>query len=96
MLLITLFFEGITNEELQNSKSKYKAAQFDKLSDLTSIAMFYIPHLALDIPPDEIDISYSKIYDVNLENVNNKIRTIFSTNKLVGRLLPKRDKNEDK
>ncbi|BAP00469.1 M16 family metallopeptidase [Wolbachia endosymbiont of Cimex lectularius] len=89
-------FEGITNEELQSAKSKYKAAQFDKLSDLTSIAMFYIPHLALDIPLDEIDISYSKINDVNLENVNNKIRTIFSTNKLVGRLLPKGGNNEDK
>ncbi|WP_410543362.1 M16 family metallopeptidase, partial [Wolbachia endosymbiont of Mansonella ozzardi] len=88
--------EGITNEELQSAKSKHKAAQFDKLSDLTSIAMFYIPHLALDIPLDEIDISYSKINDVNLENVNNKIRTIFSTNKLVGRLLPKGGNNEDK
>lgn len=88
--------EGITGEELQSTKSKYKAAQFDKLSDLTSIAMFYIPRLALDIPLDEIDISYSKINDVNLEDVNNKIHTIFSTNKLVGRLLPKGDNNEDK
>ncbi|MGL9725913.1 MAG: M16 family metallopeptidase [Wolbachia sp.] len=88
--------EGITNEELQSTKSKYKAAQFDKLSDSTSIAMFYIPRLALDIPLDEIDISYSKINDVSLEDVNNKIHAIFSTNKLVGRLLPKGGSNEDK
>ncbi|KJH41048.1 hypothetical protein DICVIV_12984, partial [Dictyocaulus viviparus] len=51
--------------------------------------MFYIPYLALDIPLDKIHISDSKINDVSLENVNNRIRTIFSTNQLVGRLLPK-------
>ncbi len=88
--------EGVTSEELQNSKYRYKAAQFDNLSDLTHIAMFYVPHLALGIPLDEIDISYSKINDVNLEDVNNTIRTIFSSNKLIGRLLPKGDNNEDK
>ncbi|WCR53036.1 MAG: putative zinc protease [Wolbachia endosymbiont of Ctenocephalides orientis wCori] len=87
---------GITNEELQSTKSKYKAAQFDKLSNLTNIAMFYIPHLALGIPIDEIDISYSKINDVNLKDVNNKIRTIFSANKLIGRLLPKGGDGESK
>lgn len=88
--------EGITSEELQSTKSKYKAAQLDNLSDLTNIAMFYIPRLALGIPLDEIDISYSKINDVNLEDVNNKVHAIFSTNKLVGRLLPKGGNNEDK
>ncbi|MFP3021598.1 MAG: insulinase family protein, partial [Wolbachia sp.] len=88
--------EGITNEELQSSKYRYKVAQFDNLSDLTHIAMFYVPRLALGIPLDEIDISYSKINDVNLEDVNNKIRAIFSANKLVGRLLPKGGNNEDK
>ncbi|WCR58063.1 M16 family metallopeptidase [Wolbachia endosymbiont of Ctenocephalides felis wCfeJ] len=88
--------EGITNEELQSTKSKYKAAQFNNLSDLTNIAMFYIPRLALGMPLNEIDISYSKINDVSLENVNNKIRTIFSTNKLIGRLLPKGGNNEDR
>ncbi|NSM56432.1 insulinase family protein [Wolbachia endosymbiont of Atemnus politus] len=88
--------EEITNEELQSAKSKYKAAQFDKLSDLTNIAIFYIPRLALGIPLDEIDISYSKINDVNLDDVNSKIRTIFSADKLIGRLLPKGGNNEDK
>lgn len=58
--------------------------------------MFYVPHLALGIPLDKIDISYSKINDVNLEDVNNKIRAIFSANKLIGRLLPKGDNNENK
>ncbi|BET31776.1 MULTISPECIES: M16 family metallopeptidase [Wolbachia] len=88
--------KGVTSEELQSSKYRYKAAQFDNLSDLTHIAMFYVPHLALGIPLDEIDISYSKINDVNLEDVNNKIRAIFSANKLIGRLLPKGDNNENK
>ncbi|MGL9717847.1 MAG: M16 family metallopeptidase [Wolbachia sp.] len=88
--------EGITNEELQSAKSKYKAAQFDNLSSLTNIAFFYGSRLALSIPLDEIDISYSKINDVNLEDVNSKIRTIFSANKLIGRLLPKGGNNEDK
>ncbi|UIP93361.1 insulinase family protein [Wolbachia endosymbiont of Anopheles demeilloni] len=87
--------EEITSEELQSTKSKYKAAQFDNLSDLTSVAIFYIPRLALGIPLDEIDISYSKINDVNLKNVNHKIRTIFSTSKLVGRLLPKGGNNDE-
>ncbi|MGL9757407.1 MAG: M16 family metallopeptidase [Wolbachia sp.] len=87
--------EGIRSEELQSTKSKYKAAQFDNLSDLTSVAIFYIPRLALGIPLDEIDISYSKINDVNLKDVNHKIRTIFSTNKLVGRLLPKGGNNDE-
>lgn len=81
--------KGITHEELKSAKSKYKAAQFDRLSDLTNIAMFYIPYLALGVPLDEIDITYSKINDVSLEDVNNKIQTIFSANKLIGRLLPK-------
>lgn len=58
--------------------------------------MFYVPRLALGTSLDEIDISYSKINDVNLEDVNNKIRTIFSSNKLIGRLLPKGDNNENK
>lgn len=88
--------KGITDEELQSLKYRYKVAQFDNLSDLTHIAMFYVPRLALGIPLDEIDISYSKINDVNLEDVNNKIRAIFSANKLVGRLLPKGGNNEDK
>jgi len=88
--------KGIMDEELQSLKYRYKAAQFDNLSDLTHIAMFYVPRLALGIPLDEIDISYSKINDVNLEDVNNKIRTIFSFNKLIGRLLPKGDNNENK
>ncbi|QIT36274.1 M16 family metallopeptidase [Wolbachia endosymbiont of Brugia pahangi] len=88
--------EGITNEELQSTKYRYKAAQLDNLSSLTNIAFFYGSHLALGIPLDEIDISYSKIGDVNLEDVNSKIRTIFSANKLVGRLLPKGGNNEDK
>lgn len=87
--------EEITSEELQSTKSKYKAAQFDNLSDLTSVAIFYIPRLALGIPLDEIDISYSKINDVNLKDVNHKIRTIFSTNKLVGCLLPKGGNNDE-
>lgn len=87
---------GITSEELQNSKYRYKAAQFDNLSSLNSIAFFYGSHLALGIPLDEIDISYSKINDVNLEDVNNKICAIFSANKLIGRLLPKGDDNENK
>ncbi|WP_253303215.1 M16 family metallopeptidase [Wolbachia endosymbiont of Phyllotreta cruciferae] len=86
--------EGMTNEELQSTKYRYKATQLNKLSDLNSIAIFYIQHLALGIPLDEIDISYSKINDVNLEDVNNKIRTIFSTNKLIGRLLPKGGNND--
>ncbi len=88
--------EGITNEELQSTKYRYKAAQLDNLSSLTNIAFFYGSHLALGIPINEIDISYSKINDVNLEDVNSKIRTIFSANKLVGRLLPKGGNNEDK
>jgi len=87
---------GITSEELQNSKYRYKAAQFDNLSSLNSIAFFYGSHLALGMSLDEIDISYSKVNDVNLEDVNNKIRAIFSANKLVGRLLPKGGNNEDK
>ncbi|MDG7056366.1 MAG: insulinase family protein [Wolbachia endosymbiont of Meromenopon meropis] len=81
-------FEGVNDEELQRAKFKCKATHFDTLSDLTNIAMFYIPRLALDVPLDEIDISYSKINSVNLESVNDKIRTIFSANRLVGRLLP--------
>ncbi|WP_395463065.1 M16 family metallopeptidase [Wolbachia endosymbiont of Cantharis cryptica] len=85
--------EGVTNEELQSTKYRYKAAQFDNLSSLTNIAFFYGSRLALDIPLDEIDISYSKINDVNLEDVNSKIRTIFSANKLIGRLLPKGGNN---
>lgn len=88
--------KGITQEELQNAKLKYKAAQFDKLSDLTNIAVFYISHLALGIPLDEIDISYSKINDIDLDTINSTIRTIFYTNKLIGRLLPKEDYNENK
>ncbi|GFQ99159.1 flavokinase domain-containing protein [Trichonephila clavata] len=40
--------KGITDEELQSSKYRYKVAQFDNLSDLTHIAMFYVPRLALD------------------------------------------------
>ncbi|MDM8335205.1 M16 family metallopeptidase [Wolbachia pipientis] len=87
--------EGITNEELQNIKYRYKAAKFDNLSDLTHIAMFYVPRLALGMPLDEIDISHNKINDVSLEDVNSKIRTIFSANKLIGRLLPKGG-NDDK
>ncbi|MDR2831458.1 MAG: insulinase family protein [Rickettsiales bacterium] len=85
--------EGITNEELQNSKYRYKVAQFDNLSSLENIAVFYGSRLALGIPLDEIDISYSKVNDVTLEDVNNKIRTIFSANKLIGRLLPKGGSN---
>ncbi|WP_263478682.1 M16 family metallopeptidase [Candidatus Wolbachia massiliensis] len=85
---------GITNEELQSTKYRYKAAQFDNLSDLTHMARFYIPRLALGISLDEMDISYSKINDINLEDVNNKIRTIFSANKLIGRLLPKGGNND--
>ncbi|QKX01454.1 insulinase family protein [Wolbachia endosymbiont of Cruorifilaria tuberocauda] len=88
--------EGITNEELQSAKFKYKSAQFDKLSDLTNIAMFYIPHLALGIPLNEIDISCSKIKDVDLDDINSKVRTIFSGNKLIGRLLSKEGYNENK
>ncbi len=88
--------KGIMDEELQSLKYRYKAAQFDNLSDLTHIAMFYVPRLALGISLDEIDISYSKINDVNLEDVNNTIHTIFSSNKLIGRLLPKGDDNENK
>ncbi|MFP3031489.1 MAG: M16 family metallopeptidase, partial [Wolbachia sp.] len=88
--------KGITDEELQSSKYRYKAAQFDNLSSLDNIAFFYGSHLALGIPLDEIDITYSKVNDVNLEDVNNKIRTIFSFNKLIGRLLPKGDNNENK
>lgn len=88
--------EGVTSEELQSSKYRYKAAQFDNLSSLFNIAYFYGSHLALGIPIEDVDISYSKIDDINLKDVNNKIRTIFSTNKLVGRLLPKGDNNEDK
>ncbi|MCV3769333.1 MAG: insulinase family protein [Wolbachia pipientis] len=88
--------KGITQEELQSAKLKYKAAQFDKLSDLTNIAIFYISHLALGIPLDEIDISYSKINDIDLDTINTTIRTIFYTNKLIGRLLPKEDYNENK
>ncbi|WP_333023185.1 M16 family metallopeptidase [Wolbachia endosymbiont of Pentidionis agamae] len=80
---------GVTSEELQSSKYRYKAAQFDNLSDLFNIAYFYGSHLALGIPIKDIDVSYSKIDDVNLEDVNNKIRTVFSANKLIGRLLPK-------
>ncbi|QKX02005.1 M16 family metallopeptidase [Wolbachia endosymbiont of Dirofilaria (Dirofilaria) immitis] len=88
--------EGITSEELQSAKFKYKTEQLDKLSDLTNIAIFYIPRLALGIPLNEIDISYNKINDVDLDNVNSKIRTIFSTDKLIGRLLPKGGNNENK
>ncbi|CAG5057252.1 unnamed protein product [Parnassius apollo] len=62
--------KGITDEELQSSKYRYKVAQFDDLSDLTHISMFYVPRLALGIPLDEIDISYSKINDVNLEDAS--------------------------
>ncbi|MCP9260379.1 Zn-dependent peptidase [Dirofilaria immitis] len=51
--------------------------------------------LALGIPLNEIDISYNKINDVDLGNVNSKIRTIFSTDKLIGRLLPKAGNNEN-
>jgi len=88
--------KGITDEELQSSKYRYKAAQFDNLSSLDNIAFFYGSRLALGIPLDEIDITYSKVNDVNLEDVNNKIRVIFSANKLIGRLLPKGDDNENK
>ncbi|WP_025263935.1 M16 family metallopeptidase [Wolbachia endosymbiont of Onchocerca volvulus] len=88
--------EGITSRELKSAKSKYKSAQFDKLSDLTNTAIFYIPYLALGIPLNEIDISYSKINNIDLDTVNSKIRTIFSTDKLIGRLLPKGGNNENK
>ncbi len=88
--------EGITSRELKSAKSKYKSAQFDKLSDLTNTAIFYIPYLALGIPLNEIDISYSKINNIDLDTVNSKIRTIFSTDKLIGRLLPKGGYNENK
>ncbi|WP_341808606.1 pitrilysin family protein [Wolbachia endosymbiont (group E) of Neria commutata] len=87
--------EGVNSEELQSSKYRYKAAQFDNLSSLFNIAYFYGSHLALGIPIEDIDISYSKIDDVNLGDVNNKIRTIFSANKLIGRLLPKEGNNND-
>lgn len=87
--------EGVNSEELQSSKYRYKAAQFDNLSSLFNIAYFYGSHLALGIPIEDIDISYSKIDDVNLEDVNNKICTIFSANKLIGRLLPKEGNNND-
>ncbi|APR99170.1 M16 family metallopeptidase [Wolbachia endosymbiont of Folsomia candida] len=80
--------DGITSEELQSSKYRYKAAQFDNLSSLQNIAFFYGSQLALGVPLDEIDISYSKIDAVNLDDTNNKIRTIFSAKKLIGRLLP--------
>ncbi|MDF0607332.1 insulinase family protein [Wolbachia endosymbiont of Onchocerca gibsoni] len=88
--------EGITSRELKSAKSKYKSAQFDKLSDLTNTAIFYIPYLALGIPLNEIDISYSKINNIDLDTVNSKIRTIFSTDKLIGRLLPKGGNYENK
>ncbi len=87
---------GITDEELQNSKYKYKVAQFDNLSSLSNIAFFYGSKLALDIPFEDIDISYSKVNDINLEDVNSKIHDVFSANKLIGRLLPKGDSNENK
>jgi zinc protease len=83
--------QGITNQELQSSKYRYKATKFDTLSSLFNIAYFYGSQLAIGIPLDEIDISYSKVDDVNLQDVNNKIRTIFSANKLIGRLLPQGD-----
>ncbi|XP_066251687.1 uncharacterized zinc protease-like protein y4wB [Euwallacea similis] len=40
--------KGITDEELQSSKYRYKAAQFDNLSSLDNIAFFYGSRLALD------------------------------------------------
>ncbi|MDN5247618.1 MAG: pitrilysin family protein [Wolbachia endosymbiont of Tyrophagus putrescentiae] len=83
--------EKMTNEELNSAKYKYKVAQFDALSNLESIAFFYVSHLALNIPLEEIDISYSQVDDISLEDVNDKIHTIFSATKLIGRLLPKGD-----
>lgn len=89
--------EKITDEELESAKYRYKVAQFDNLSDLTSIANFYAEHLALNIPFKEIDISSSKVDNVNLEDMSAKIHTIFSANKLIGRLLPQGDiDNENK
>ncbi|MDD9331799.1 MAG: pitrilysin family protein [Wolbachia sp.] len=90
-------YKGITSEELENAKYKYKVAQFNNLSSLIHIAYFYAAHLALNVPLDEIDISYSQVNNVNLEDVNNKVNTIFSSNKLIGRLLPQGDNsNENK
>ncbi|WP_395463225.1 M16 family metallopeptidase [Wolbachia endosymbiont of Cantharis cryptica] len=82
-------YQGITDKELENAKYKYKVARFDNLSSLIHIAHFYAAHLALNIPLDEIDISYSQVNSVDLEDVNTKVHTIFSANKLIGRLLPK-------
>lgn len=85
----------ITDEELESAKYRYKVAQFDNLSDLISIANFYAERLALNIPFKEIDISSSKVDNVNLEDMSAKIHTIFSTNKLIGRLLPQGDVNNE-
>lgn len=87
--------EKITDEELESAKYRYKVAQFDNLYDLISIASFYAERLALNIPFTEIDISSSKVDNVNLEDMSAKIHTIFSANKLIGRLLPQGDVNNE-
>ncbi|WFW29783.1 MAG: insulinase family protein [Wolbachia endosymbiont of Menacanthus eurysternus] len=93
-VISNFLLRGVTDNELQNAKSRYKEVQLGKLSDLTSIAMFYIPRLALGMQLDEIDILCSKIDFIDLKEVNNKIRVVFSTTKLVGRLLSKREYGE--
>lgn len=88
---------GVTVEDLENEKYKYKAEQLDCFSSLDSIAFFYSQRLALNLPVEEIDISYDKVKDVKLDEINAKIYTIFSANKLIGRLLPEGDiRNENK
>lgn len=87
--------EEITDEELKNAKYRYKVAQLDSLSSLIHIAHFYAARLALNIPLTDIDISSSKINNIDLKEISAKTHAIFSANKLIGRLLPKGDTNNE-
>ncbi len=84
---------GVSSEELQNAKYRYKAEKIYDLNDLTSIAYFYGANLALDVPIEDIDIAYKKLNDIDINSINAEVHSIFSGAKLVGYLLPKGDDN---
>ncbi|WP_339046049.1 pitrilysin family protein [Candidatus Mesenet endosymbiont of Agriotes lineatus] len=85
--------KGVSDEELQSAKYRYKANKIYNLDDLASIAYFYGSNLVLGIPIENIDITYKGLDNISADEVNSEISSIFTKAKLIGYLLPKGDEN---
>lgn len=83
--------KGVSDEELQNAKYRYKADKIYNLDGLASIAYFYGSNLVLDVPVEEIDTTYGKLDNINMDDISSEISSIFARAKLVGYLLPQGD-----